>query len=182
MAGVKGKCGGARKGAGRKPIPSIEQPLKPNDKYKNFNAYYNDMPKCDIELTFPEELKGIPYAEDTWDYVIEIDKQSSVHLLNARHAEALKSFCIEVAMRRLLIEEWEKNGRAMIAFTAKGEIKMNPIIMELDRKNKQINLFAEDLGLTVLGEFKLAKEAKTSPTLLNDTEENKEDDDDGMFD
>ena len=59
---------------------------------------------------------------------------------------------------------------------------MNPIIMELDRKNKQINQFAEDLGLTVLGEFKLAKEAKTSPTLLNDTDEDKEDDDDGMFD
>lgn len=182
MAGVKGKCGGARKGAGRKPIPPIDKPLKTNDKYKNFNMYYDTMPKCEVELVFPYELDGIPYAKEIWNNVIEIDKQSSVHLLNARHSEVLKSYCIQVAMRRLLLDEWRENGKAMIAYTAKNEIKVNPVIMELDRMNKQINLFAEDLGLTVLGEFKLAKEAKTSPTLLNDTEENKEDDDDGMFD
>lgn len=183
MAGVKGKCGGARKGAGRKPIPPIDKPLKTNDKYKNFNAYYDTMPKCEAELTFPKELDGIPYAKETWDYVIEIDKQSSVHLLNARHSEVLKSYCIQVAMRRLLLDEWQENGKAMIAYTAKNEIKVNPVIMELDRMNKQINLFAEDLGLTVLGEYKLAKEIKnssTSPIFTGDKEET--DDDDGMFD
>lgn len=183
MAGAKGKSGGARRNAGRKST-SIPRSTYANDKtFENFEELSQDFPKCELELVFPKDLKTIPHAKEIWNEVIEIDKASDKHLLNARHAEALKTYCLQVAMRRLLLKEWDDNGQQMTITDSKGNIKINPILVELDRMNKQINIFAEALGLTILGEYKLAREARTSPTLFKDKDEESEnkDESDNLF-
>lgn len=178
MAGVKGKSGGARKGAGRK--PRGRQTFATPNKIEHIEEVYADMPKCDMGVPqFPKELLFIPYTEEAWNYAVNCDKQSSIHLLNGRHYEALKSYCIAVSQRRLLIDEWIKCGRPIQYEDDRRNIKIHPLMKEIDNKNKQVNEYAEALGLTVLGEYKLAKTVKSSPTLTGESEK---EEDDGMFD
>lgn len=175
MAGAKGKSGGARKGAGRKPRPrkQFTTPKKIDD----IGEVYGDMPKCDMGVPqFPKELEQIPYAKQAWDYAVDCDRQSSIHLLNGRHYEALKSYCIAVAQRRVLIDEWIKEGKPIQYEDDRRNIKIHPLMKEIDNKNKQVNEYAEALGLTVLGEYKLAKTVKSAPTLTGDTENDDEGD------
>ncbi len=175
MAGVKGKSGGARKGAGRKPRERNLVTATPN-KIENIEEVYSEMPRCNMGVPqFPEELSSIPYAKTAWDYAVNCDNQSSIHLLNGRHYEALKSYSIAVAQRRLLIDDWVKGGKPIIYEDDRRNIKIHPLMKEIDNKNKQVNEYAEALGLTVLGEYKLAKTVKSSPTLTGDSEQSGDD-------
>ena len=138
------------------------------------------MPKCDMGVPqFPKELEEIPYAKEAWNYAVDCDTQSSIHLLNGRHYEALKSYSIAVAQRRLLIDEWVKSGKPIQYEDDRRNIKIHPLMKEIDNKNKQVNEYAEALGLTVLGEYKVAKMCQSSPKLTGESEQSSEDD--GMF-
>lgn len=166
MAGVKGRSGGKREGAGRKPKErkKIDQGL-----IEGIEDVYAEMPKCNMGVPlFPKELVDVPFAKEAWEYAVSCDKESSIHLLNGRHYEALKSYCIAVSQRRLLISEWVRNGKPIQYIDDRGNIKIHPLMKEMDSKNKQVNEYAEALGLTVLGEYKLAKTHQISPTLAGD--------------
>lgn len=178
MAGIKGRSGGKRAGAGRKQNPKETFfPLK-DDIIDNISNNKENiiqvMNTCDMkDLKCPVEFSTMPYAQNAWNYVIALDKSSKYHLLNERHFECLKSYCLAVEVRQRLIEEWESQNKAMTIY-AGSVLKINPVVKEIDAKSNQINKFAEDLGLTILSEFKMAKMSL----------ENKDDnsDDDGMFD
>ncbi len=211
MSGVKGKSGGKRKGAGRKPMPldtlyspelsemeicqqrekveeqtvSVIKTAKPTIEIEQENEFEKPknakehiiraMNTCEMkELKCPIEFELMPYAKNTWDYVIELDKNSKYHLLNERHFECLKSYCLAVEVRQRLIESWEKQNKAMLIYSGK-EMKINPIVKEISTKSNQINKFAEDLGLTILSEFKMAEMSAKNKDDDNDN-------DDGMFD
>lgn len=176
MAGVKGKSGGARTGAGRKrkDRPHNETPKK----IENIEEVYEEIKTCDIAVgDFPKELEGIPYTKDAWDYALNIDKLSTIHLLNARHYEALKGYCLAVAQRRLLVEKWKAEGFKTLYEDDRHNIKIHPLMKEIDNMNKRVGEQAEALGLTVLGEYKLAKTVKSSPNLTGDSEQLSEDSD-----
>lgn len=176
MAGVKGKSGGARKNAGRPPKnrPYNETPKK----IEHIEEVYAEMKTCDIAVgDFPKELDGIPYAKEAWVYALNIDKLSTIHLLNGRHYEALKGYCIAVAQRRILVEEWKKKGCPTIYEDDRHNLKIHPLMKEIDNMNKRVGEQAEALGLTVLGEYKLAKTVKSSPNLTSDTEQAGDEDD-----
>ena len=135
------------------------------------------MKTCNIAVgDFPKELDGIPYAKEAWLYALNIDKLSTIHLLNGRHYEALKGYCIAVSQRRILVEEWKKKDYPTIYEDDRHNLKIHPLMKEIDNMNKRVGEQAEALGLTVLGEYKLAKTVKSSPNLTGDSE--KEDDDD----
>lgn len=180
MAGIKGKSGGKRVGAGRKKKPVIPDKSIPS-KFNDIEFVYRDMQKCNIELLeFPDDLLNIPYAKEAWNYVLLCEKNSKIHLLNARHYEALKSYCLAVSMRMLLISSWKNDGCPTSVVDDRGNIKVHPILKEIENKNKSVNEYAEALGLTVLGEYKLAKMNKDSPKLTED--ETVADESDNMFD
>lgn len=165
MSGIKGKSGGKREGAGRKKKPVVPDKPIPT-KFNDIESVYDDMQKCNMELLdFPKDLNDIPYAKEAWDYVLLCEKNSKIHLLNARHYEALKSYCLAVSMRRLLISSWKKDGCPTSVVDDRGNIKVHPILKEIENKNKSVNEYAEALGLTVLGEYKLAKITQNSPKL-----------------
>lgn len=109
---------------------------------------------CD--LTFPTELEGLPYAKAAWLYIIRLNENSSIQLLNERHFETIKSYCITVAIRDKLVNEWTKAGSPSTVFE-NGTLKVHPIIKEIKTINAQITSLASELGLTVLSELKLAK-------------------------
>ncbi len=179
MAGVKGKSGGARTGAGRKrkSRPNNETPTK----IENIEEVYEEMKTCNIAVgDFPKELEGIPCAKSAWDYAVGMDKQASIHLLNGRHFEALKGYCIAVAQRRLLIEKWKELKYPVVYEDDRHNLKPHPLMKEIDNMNKRVGEQAEALGLTVLGEYKLAKTVVSSPKLTGDDEKSSEED--GMFD
>lgn len=179
MAGIKGKSGGARNGAGRK--PRERESFASLNKIEDIEEVYAEMPKYDMGVPqFPNELADIPYAKGAWNYAVDCDKQSSIHLLNGRHYEALKSYCIAVSQRRLLIEAWVNMKKPLLYQDDRHNIKIHPLMKEIDNKNKQVNEYAEALGLTVLGEYKLAKTVKSSSKLIGETDQTNEDD--GMFD
>ena len=201
MAGTKGRSGGARRNAGRKPLPpeqlNTEKPIsvtevapKADDivKDKNIEIYLcppqdrilspkepttKPMQTSDMrKLVCPIEFTNMPYAKNAWEYVLELDEQS--HLLTDRQFENLKSYCLAVELRQNLIAEWERQGKPTTILTRNGELKVNPIVTEISRQSDRINSFASDLGLTIMGEFKVAKEKSTSPKLNG--EEKKDDD------
>jgi len=192
MAGVKGKSGGARKGAGRKKLPveklNLENPIsvdqvtseiKPSA-IKDMEQVIDVMQVCDMNnLVCPTEFDTMPYAKRAWEYVLELDKHSRFHLLNERHFESIKSYCLAVEIRQNLIAEWERQGKASTILSGKGELKVNPIIAEISKQSNFISAYANDLGLTVMSEFKMAREVKSSPKLSkNDTTDEEENDDD----
>lgn len=176
MAGVKGKSGGARNGAGRKrkQRTNNETPTK----IENIEEVYEEMKTCNIAVgDFPKELDGIPYTKDAWAYALDVDRLSTIHLLNGRHYEELKGYCIAVAQRRILVEEWKKKGCPTIYEDDRHNLKIHPLMKEIDNMNKRVGEHAEALGLTVLGEYKLAKTVKSSPNLTGDGEQSSEDSD-----
>ena len=80
----------------------------------------------------------------------------------------------------LLISSWKNDGCPTSVVDDRGNIKVHPILKEIENKNKSVNEYAEALGLTVLGEYKLAKMNKDSPKLTED--ETVADESDNMFD
>jgi P27 family predicted phage terminase small subunit len=179
MSGTRGRSGGKRIGAGRKPLPKetlepiVEQPKETKPK-KDKESIIKVMNTCDMkELKCPVEFDSMPFAKQSWAYVLELDKNSKYHLLNEKHYEALKSYCIAVEVRQRLIEKWEEQNKAMTIY-AGSVLKINPVVKEIDAKSNQINKFAEDLGLTILSEFKMAE--------MRAKNKDEEDNDEGMFD
>lgn len=190
MSGQKNRSGGRRVGAGRKKlppeklntetpvpvtevVPSVDElPKKPKHKTEQV---LQAMQTCDMrDLVCPIEFESMEFAKKAWEYVIEIDKNSKYHLLNERHFEAIKSYCLAVELRQKLIAEWESQGKPTTITTRNGELRVNPILTEISRQSDKINAYAGDLGLTVMGEFKMAKEKLSSPTLNSEekTEDN----------
>lgn len=178
MAGKKGKSGGARIGAGRpkkeKVISEDVICILQNESPDESNT---ERIVCSMKnLDFPEELKNLPYAKKVWEYVLDLNEKSSIKLINERHYEILKSYCIAVTMRQMLLDEWKKLGTPMVTESMRGNLTAHPLLKEIELKNNQVNKFAEDLGLTVLSELKMLK-AKTA----KEAKEN-EDEDEGLFD
>ena len=150
MAGQKGRSGGARKNAGRKLNPPLQaQP------FSDIEEVHGIMQSSDSPLVMPEEIQCIGGAAKAWNEVLELDKNSKYHLLNNRHKEALKSYCISVAIRDRLIQTWQ----------------ISPVAEELKKISQTINKFADDLGLTVLSEYRMAREAKTGESLMGEQEQ-----------
>lgn len=192
MAGQKNRSGGARKGAGRKPLPpeklNLETPIPVTEiiptvdeilaKPKKIEKTLEAMQTCDMRnLVCPVEFENMPFAKRAWEYLLELDEHSKYHLLNERHFEAIKSYCIAVEIRQGLIKEWIRLGKPVTIVTRNGEIKPNSLIDSINKQSDRINIFAEDLGLTVMGEFKMAKEKQSSPTLNGEDKSN----DEGLF-
>lgn len=189
MSGVRGRSGGKRAGAGRKPLPpeylnsetpvpitevaptiaevDSVKPPKPPKKAIKTNTIENMR-----NLVCPVEFETMPFAKQAWQYVLTLDEKAK--LLNERQFENLKSYCLAIEIRQNLILEWERQGKIATIRTRNGELRTNPIISEISKQSDRINNFASDLGLTVLGEFKVAKEQSTSPKLNG--EEKKDDD------
>lgn len=203
MAGVKGKSGGARRGAGRKAYPpeklNTNNPISVTEVSPSADELIGErlaqillqpkqdkiitpreetlkaMQTCDMRnLVCPIEFEGMPFAKKAWEYVRELDEHSKYHLLNERHFEAIKSYCLAVEMRQNLIAEWERQGKPTTILTRRGEIRVNPIITEVTKQSDKINNYAADLGLTVLSEFEMAKKVQSSPTLNGEQEEKTE--------
>ena len=187
MAGKKGRSGGSRKGAGRKALPP-ETFNKPIPTYVTETAPMITAPliqpvleKVEIQvmdtadlknLECPIEFETMPFAKQAWQYILDLDKDT--HLFNERHYESLKSYCLAIELRQTLIGDWERQGKPCTITTKNGEIKINPTLTEISKQSDRINGYAEDLGLTVLSEFKMAKEKQTSPTLTKKEEKKKQ--------
>ena len=188
MAGVKGKSGGKRSGSGRKPlppeklnletpipvteiIPTVDEIAKPKKPEKTQKAMkISDM----RNLKCPIEFENMPYAKQAWEYVLDLDKQSK--LLTDRQFENLKSYCLAVEVRQNLIQEWEIMGKQTTIVTRNGELKVNPVVAEISKQSDRINSFANDLGLTIMGEFKVAKEKQSSPKLSDNKDKSNDED------
>lgn len=191
MAEKKGNHGGKRQGAGRKVkpketfLPPMEDDIiddiiddistEKTQKTAKIDkeSIIQAMNTCDMKnLKCPVDFEDMPFAKIAWKYVLDLDKKSKYHLINERHFESLKSYCLAVEIRQRLIAEWEQQNKAMTVY-AGSVLKINPIVKEIDAKSKQINKFAEDLGLTILSEFKMAE--------MSSKNKADEDNDDGMF-
>ena len=180
ISGQRGRSGGARKGAGRKPLPpeqlntptpisvtevapTIDEiPKRPKKQLKTNSIEDMRNLKC------PIEFETMPFAKQAWEYVLELDKQSK--LLTDRQFENLKSYCLAIEIRQNLIAEWERQDKSTTIRTRNGEIRVNPIVSEILKQSDRISAFASDLGLTIMGEFKVAKEKSTSPSLVQKNE------------
>ena len=195
MAGRKGRSGGSREGAGRKAIPPEtsydNQPFdfeedkqteldgKKNGakdgqvvvKKDDFQEFLDYRVTCEMRnLTCPKMLANIPYAKQAWNYVMQLDDKSSLHLLNERHFECIKSYCLACAIRDGLVNSWASIGSPMTFIDpTKGVAQPHPLLREIKASNTEVNKFATELGLTVMSELKLPK-----------TENKKQDG--GMFD
>ena len=124
---------------------------------KEYEVVFAEKVSCNMcDLKFPVELENLPYAKAAWQYVIKLNNSSSIKLLNERHYETIKSYCITVAIRDKLVNEWTKAGSPSTVFE-NGALKVHPIIKEIKTINSQITSLANELGLTVLSELKLAK-------------------------
>lgn len=187
MPGTKGRSGGARKGCGRKPLPPEQfsngtyvTDIKHNKEYDNAEDKIGTLQSCDLgDLTLPSEFENLPYAKNAWYECLELDKHSKYHLLNNRHKEALKSFCLAVELRQELIVELGNQNNSMTIITRNGELKINPVVSEISKLNDKINNYADALGLTVLSEFKMANIANKGERLVGGKEKN---DEDNLFD
>lgn len=171
MAGVKGKSGGKRENAGRKknppdkfgetPFLAIDETSKPKKKENS-------------PLKMPKEFDDIPYAKQAWNFLIECDNKANRQILNNRHYELMKSYCMAVAMRQRLIDDWVQHGQEVTVMDSKGNQKVNPVIVEIEKKSRLIKEFAQDLGLTILGEIDVATKVEGGKT-LSGQEEKKDD-------
>lgn len=187
MSGTRGRSGGARKGAGRKPLPPEQfangtyvTETKKNKAYQNIEEKIDNVQTCEMkELSMPTEFEFLPNARKAWLDCLELDKASKYHLLNDRHKECLKSFCLAVELRQRLLEEYANTEKQVLLITKTGEMKISPIVSEITKLNDKINNYADALGLTVLSEFKMAVEAKKG-NRLNGAEEEKGED--SLFD
>ena len=74
MSGTRGRSGGKRIGAGRKPLPKetlepIEQP-KETKPTKDKESIIKVMNTCEMkELKCPVEFDSMPFAKQSWAYV-----------------------------------------------------------------------------------------------------------------
>lgn len=184
MAGRKGRSGGSREGAGRKAIPpetsydnqpfDFEEDKQTElDGKKNgakdgqvvvekddFQEFLDYRVTCEMRnLTCPKMIANIPYAKRAWDYVLQLDEKSSLHLLNERHFECIKSYCLACAIRDGLVNAWASIGSPM-TFIDDTVAKPHPLLREIKASNAEVNKYATELGLTVMSELKLPKSDK----------------------
>lgn len=171
MAGVKGRSGGARRGAG---APPKFHPVQMDDLHRPANMSKNDMLEAKLSVPYgngekmlcPKEFKEILYAKKEWQRILKLDRE--LRLLNTRHYEALKSYCIAVARRQECIDQWIQSGKPATFINDRGEIKDHPLVKQIDKLADQINGLASDLYLTPISEAKrgIAKQK------INDQDEN----------
>lgn len=184
MAGRKGRSGGSREGAGRKAIPpetsydnqpfDFEEDKQTElDGKKNgakdgqvvvekddFQEFLDYRVTCEMRnLTCPKMIANIPYAKQAWDYVLQLDEKSSLHLLNERHFECIKSYCLACAIRDGLVNSWASIGSPM-TYIDDTVVKPHPLLREIKASNAEVNKYATELGLTVMSELKLPKSDK----------------------
>lgn len=184
MAGRKGRSGGSREGAGRKAIPpetsydnqpfDFEEDKQTElDGKKNgakdgqvvvekddFQEFLDYRVTCEMRnLTCPKMIANIPYAKQAWDYVLQLDEKSSLHLLNERHFECVKSYCLACAIRDGLVNSWASIGSPM-TYIDDTVVKPHPLLREIKASNAEVNKYATELGLTVMSELKLPKADK----------------------
>lgn len=184
MAGRKGRSGGSREGAGRKAIPpetsydnqpfDFEEDKQTElDGKKNgakdgqvvvekddFQEFLDYRVTCEMRnLTCPKMIANIPYAKQAWDYVLQLDEKSSLHLLNERHFECIKSYCLACAIRDGLVNSWASIGSPM-TYIDDAVVKPHPLLREIKASNAEVNKYATELGLTVMSELKLPKADK----------------------
>ena len=134
---------------------------------KEYEVVFAEKVSCNMcDLKFPVELENLPYAKAAWQYVIKLNNSSSIKLLNERHYETIKSYCITVAIRDKLVNEWTKAGSPSTIFE-NGTLKVHPIIKEIKLINSQITSLADSLCLTVMSELKLAKNGVKPKTESN---------------
>ena len=186
MAGKKGRSGGKREGAGRKAIPPEtsydDQPFDFDEdkqteldgktelkegqvavKKDEFQDFLDYRVTCEMRnLTCPKMIASIPYAKQAWDYVLQLDENSSLHLLNERHFECIKSYCLACAIRDGLVNSWASIGSPMTFIDDSGNslAKPHPLLREIKASNAEVNKYATELGLTVMSELKLPKAPK----------------------
>lgn len=186
MAGKKGRSGGKREGAGRKAIPPEtsydDQPFDFDEdkqteldgkkgvkngqvvvKKDEFQDFLDYRVTCEMRnLTCPKMIANIPYAKQAWDYVLQLDENSSLHLLNERHFECIKSYCLACAIRDGLVNSWASIGSPMTFIDDSGNslAKPHPLLREIKASNAEVNKYATELGLTVMSELKLPKAPK----------------------
>lgn len=186
MAGRKGRSGGKREGAGRKAIPPEtsydDQPFDFDEdkqteldgkkgvkdgqvvvKKDEFQDFLDYRVTCEMRnLTCPKMIASIPYAKQAWDYVLQLDENSSLHLLNERHFECIKSYCLACAIRDGLVNSWASIGSPMTFIDDSGNsiAKPHPLLREIKASNAEVNKYATELGLTVMSELKLPKAPK----------------------
>ena len=183
ISGQKNRSGGARKGAGRKALPpqkfgngTYVTGTTKRKEYKDIDSKIPTKQDCELkELSMPIEFDGLEYAQKAWKDCLELDKASKYHLLNDRHRECLKSFCLAVELRQGLIQEYKKIDCQNVIITKTGEIKINPMVSEISKLNDKINNYADALGLTVLSEFRMANVASSGKRLNGAEEDIKED-------
>lgn len=169
MAGVKGRSGGKREGAGRKPTVFEPIPLE------NVEQVYKARQSNPNELVMPKEIKDFPEAKRAWEEIIEIDKTSKYPMLNVRHKETLKSICLAIATRERLVAQWKQDNYAAMLANDRGA-KLHPIIAQLEKTSRTINEFAEDLGMTVPSEWDMVKKANGAETFNGEKKDSEEDD------
>ena len=188
MAGVKGKSGGKRLGSGKKPLPPEQLNTETPISVVEVAPTIDEIPKrpkkqlktnsiADMRnLKCPIEFETMPFAKQAWEYVLELDEElpTDKKILNERQFENLKTYCLAIEIRQNLIAEWERQNKAMTILTKNGELRDNPIVNSIIKQSDKISSYASDLGLTVMGEMKAAKEKSTSPKLNG--EEKKDDD------
>ena len=133
MSGTRGRSGGKRIGAGRKPLPKetlepiVEQPKETKPK-KDKESIIKVMNTCEMkELKCPVEFEYLPFAKLEWERVLELDKNSKYHLLTDRHYESLKSYCTTIELKQRLVEKWIEDGKPMVVF-AGSVMKIHPIV------------------------------------------------------
>ena len=122
---------------------------------QNLKAREDAVPTADRNLVCPDEFKDIEYAKLEWKRIVELDDQLTKPILNNRHIESLKSYCIAVARRKELIEQWIDEGKVTTYETDKGVIKDHPIPIQIDKLGNQIDSLANSLCLTVLSEARM---------------------------
>lgn len=129
MAGVKGKSGGARTGAGRpkKQKPKNTQPEQPQDTKK---------------ITYELEL------EKAWASVYaECEKENIV--LEGAKKEAAKGYCKAVATREVTEREWITLGGQTYAYNDRGSLVQHPLVKLMNSLGKTINERAKDIGFDI---------------------------------
>ena len=122
---------------------------------QNLQSREEAIPTADRNLVCPVEFEDIEYAKLEWDRIVGLDDLLTKPILNNRHIESLKSYCIAVARRKELIEQWVEKGKITTYRTDKGVIKDHPIPIQIDKLGNQIDSLANSLCLTVLSEARM---------------------------
>ena len=126
MAGVKGKSGGKRKGAGRpkknKPTPQAA-PKKTKDREEVYNNALKAAQEC----------------------INDYCKQAKI-VLTTVQSEVAKGLCKAIAQRELIYFDWVELGRPSYGYGSRGEMKKHVLLQQYDDKSRTIIESAKELG------------------------------------